>query len=123
MSRRKIEGQEEIQEALDNKDIIRLWSLVRYIGYNRIPSTDERKLVFYRAYKNFDENVNDNFVAYYNKCIHYEMLNTYKRKISALSCDNRARKKIEDALTWPTYEDMLSLPKTQNENILSTFII
>lgn len=122
MGRRSIKGQEEIQKALDDKDPFALWKLVMFVGYKKIPSINERKLIFLRTYKDFDESVNDNFIAYYSKCIHYTMLNNFKKVANPLSQDANAKNRLEKRNNWPTYENMFMAPQSQNENILSTFV-
>lgn len=96
-----------------------LWNQVKYIGYKKIPSMATRKLVFFKAYNNYDPEKNDCFVAYYSQYINYAASDIYRGRRGILTLTSRAWKAHERKSKWPTFEDK---PETQGENILSNFI-
>lgn len=116
-------GQEEIIKAIDEDKPMKLWSLVKFIGYQKMPSINERKLVFLGAYKSFDRNVNNNFVNYYNKCIMYQSLIDWKHTTSILTGNARAVKHHNDKNVWPVIGDKSQDAINQSEHILDNFML
>ena len=115
----KVVGQDEILNAYHNGFIYKLWDLVKYIGFNKIKSPEERKLVFLQTCKNFNEEENDNFVHFYNNNLHFAMLNKYAETANPLTKDRRANKNQKKKVEDPSLDDKVI---NQNENILEHFI-
>lgn len=116
-------GQDELLKAIINKKPMQAWQYVRYIGYKNMPSVHNRKLIFYRAFKDFDPEINDNFVHYYANCIKFQSMTDWKKKTSVLTCDLSAKKRCADKSIWPIIgENSNQKAQNQNENILDRFI-
>lgn len=121
--RRKIDDQVKIQKALEENDVVTLWKEVAFIGYNRIPSVAERKLVFLRCYQDYDPDINDNFVAYYDKCIHYTSLLNWQKSTNPFKISDETRKRLEDRELWPDPENLFPDPKNRQEDICNKYAI
>lgn len=118
-----VKDQDEIVAAIAEDNPMKVWQHVKFIGYKNMPSIHNRKLVFYRAYKDFDPEVNDNFVWFYTNCVKYQSMIDWKKKTSALTCDRSAIQRKTDKSIWPIIgENSNQKPKNQNENILDRFI-
>lgn len=118
-----VQGQDEILEAISEDNPMKLWHLVRYIGYKNMPSVHNRKLVFLRAYRDFDPDKNDNFVSFFYNCVKFQSMIDYKKKMSILTCDQSALKRKTDKSIWPVLGDNSNQNAlNQNENILDRFI-
>ena len=121
--KRKIADQEKIQKALEEDDIHALWKEVMYIGYDRIPSVAERKLIFLRTYQEYDPEVNDNFVAYYDKCIHWTRLLNWQKLTNNFNISDVNRRRVETQNLWPDPGNLFPEPKNQQENVLNNFVV
>lgn len=121
--KRKIEDQAKIQKALEEDDIHALWKEVMYIGYDRIPSVAERKLIFLRTYQEYDPEVNDNFVAYYDRCIHWTRLLNWQKVTNHLNISDANKRRVETQNLWPDPDNLFPEPKNQQENVLNNFIV
>lgn len=118
MSITPLAGQEKIFEAIIDGDRLKTWNLVKFIGYNEVPSYQKRKLIFLQTFKDFDPEKNNNFVTYYVNKLRYASLQEWKRS-NPLTNDKRAiRDNIERQL-WPTQDN--EEPINQNANILRKF--
>ena len=115
-----VKGQDDILEAIEEDNIVKLWKLVQHIGYKKIESDAERKLVFFRAYHDFDIEKCDNFVFFYNMCINNYYFGIVKRSCEIFTCNKRAREKYGNESLWPT--SIRSSYINQSEHILDKFV-
>lgn len=114
-----LEGQENVIEALESGNLIRLWRELRYVGYNKVHSPRERELIMVHAYDTWDREKNTSFLAYYTLMLNYAAMNKYKDSTNLLRISKRALKRLNDQADWPTREGLTV--RNQSENICSTF--
>lgn len=114
-----VEDQKELFEAIYAGDHLKAWDIVKFAGYREMPSYQKRKLVFISAFKNFDPEINDNFIVYYMKKLHYANLEEWKRTSNPITNDKRALRDHIERQLWPTEDN--EEPINQNSNILRKF--
>ena len=82
MSKRGTNDQQHIMDALDIGDYEYVWEKVKYIGYKKIPSINERYLIFNDIVGDFDTEKNNNFIQYYSSYIGYSANNSRNSRIT-----------------------------------------
>ena len=114
-----LDGQEEIFECFKTGDHMRLWNLVKFVGYKEVTSPNMRKMCFINAFNDFDPTINNNFITFYSNRLHYLNVNCFHSKIKGITQDKRALKDYEEHKWWPNEKN--SEPVNQNANILRNF--
>ena len=82
MSKRGTNDQQHIMDALDRGAYEYVWEKVKYVGYKKVVSINERYLIFYDIVADFETEKNNNFIKYYLNHIGYASNNSRNSKIT-----------------------------------------
>lgn len=113
-----LKGQEEIFQLIGDRNHIKLWKKVQYVGYREVKKPSMRKICFMSAYNEFDPTINNNFITFYLTRLHYMAINDYNMRERGLTGDKRAIAQYSKDYWWPSVDDK---PVNQNANILQHF--
>lgn len=119
----KLQGDDalKIAKAVEENDVVKLWHLVKYIGYSKVKDPDERKMVFLRAFQDFDPEVNNNFLYFYYTQLHFQGLNDFKVHTYKISGNKKSIKKLVSASAFPTEEN--TKLETFSDDVLYRFVL
>jgi hypothetical protein len=82
MSRRGTNDQQHIMDALDRGDYNYVWEQVKFIGFKKIPSINERYSIYWDIVTQFNTEQNNNFIQYYSSYMGYSANNSRNSRIT-----------------------------------------
>jgi len=67
----QVNDQEDIIEALIQKNYSYVWERVKRVGYKDIADISERYIIFYKTVEAFHPEKNNNFILFYKNRLHF----------------------------------------------------
>ncbi len=94
--------QGELIELIKQNKFYKVWDIVKFVGYKDIPDVSERMRICRKAMHKFDPEMNNNFIMFYKRYLHFDKTSLGDSKYHSLTQNQTVLNGLKTGLISPS---------------------